>query len=98
MPTFEQELKKIAALAYIEADNATMQQLAHDVNAIMDFVANLCQVDTTGQKPLLHPLDIQQRLRPDEVLEKDCTAQLATTAPLFGKQLYLVPKVIETGK
>ena len=93
MSTSEHEITKIAALAYLETDTKSAQQLAHDVSAIMDFVEQLRQVDTTTTVPLLHPLDLHQRLRLDEVTEKNCVAKLAKIAPLFTDNLYLVPKL-----
>lgn len=98
MPTSEAELKKLAALAYLEPDAESTQQLAHDVGAIMDFVEQLRQVDTSAVAPLLNPLHMNQRLRIDVVSEESHVTDLAKMAPLFAEDLYLVPKVIETGK
>lgn len=98
MATSEQQLKKIAALAYLETDEMATAQLAQDVSAIMAFVETLRQVNTQATSPLLHPLDLSQRLRYDQVTESNNLQQLATIAPLFGDDLFLVPKVIETGK
>jgi aspartyl-tRNA(Asn)/glutamyl-tRNA(Gln) amidotransferase subunit C len=98
MPTFEAELKKLAALAYLELDADSTQQLAHDVVAIMSFVEQLRQVDTSTVSPLLNPLHMNQRLRVDDVTEENHVSDLAKMAPLFAEDLYLVPKVIETGK
>ncbi len=98
MLTSEQELKKIAALAYIDTNVESTQQLAHDVSAIMTFVQKLREIDTTNVTPLLHPLDLHQRLRLDEVKEVSQVAELERMAPLFADGLYLVPKVIDSGK
>lgn len=98
MPTSERELKKIAALAYLEADTASTQQLTQDVGAIMAFVEELRKVDTKGINPLSHPLDLHQRLREDKVQAENCVAKLEEIAPLFSDNLYLVPKVIDSGK
>lgn len=98
MPTTEQDLKKIAALAYIETDTDSSAQLAHDVSAMMAFVESLREINTSSIAPLLHPLDLHQRLRKDEVTEKSNVDQLASIAPRFANDLYLVPTVIETGK
>ena len=98
MATSENELKKIAALAYLEMDPKSTLQLSQDVSAIMTFVEQLRQIDTTNVTPLLHPLDLHQRLRHDEANEESRVDQLAAIAPLFADGLYLVPKVIDTGK
>jgi aspartyl-tRNA(Asn)/glutamyl-tRNA(Gln) amidotransferase subunit C len=98
MPTLEQELQKIADLAYLELDEMSKHQLTQDVGAIMEFVEQLRQMDTVGVEPLFHPLDLQQRLRSDDVQENNCVDQLKKIAPLFIDDFYLVPKVIDSGK
>lgn len=96
MSTTEDELNKIAALSYLDTNNTP--HLLHDVSAIMDYVEQLRQIDTTDIIPLLHPLGLHQRLRADEVNDVNHAAELANLAPLFVDNLYLVPKVIDTGK
>ena len=96
MSSSEHELKKIAALAYLDTHNTP--HLLDDVRAIMAYVDQLRQIDTTDITPLLHPLDLHQRLRADEVCEENHSVELAKIAPLFANHLYLVPKVIDTGK
>jgi len=97
MPTLETELTKIAALACIGMNNDSAKLLAHDVGAIMDFVEQLRAVNTAGVAPMLHPLDLHQRLRSDEAVDENQVSHLAEMAPLFANELYLVPKVIEAG-
>ncbi|KTD08096.1 Asp-tRNA(Asn)/Glu-tRNA(Gln) amidotransferase subunit GatC [Legionella jamestowniensis] len=92
------DLKSIEQLAYLDAEPSENTKLAEEINAIMDFVEQLKQVDTTGVAPLFHPFDLHQRLRPDEVQEQDCSRQLEEIAPLFEENLYLVPKIIESGQ
>jgi aspartyl-tRNA(Asn)/glutamyl-tRNA(Gln) amidotransferase subunit C len=89
----EDELKKIAELAYIEMDAQSTEQLTNDVGAIMQFVEKLRQVDTSHVEPLLHPLHLNQRLRTDEVQEQNAVNALEKMAPLFADNLYLVPKL-----
>ena len=98
MPTSEQELKKIADLAYIETDANSTQQLAQDVSAIMAFVQQLREINTTDIIPLNHPLHLYQRLRIDAVTEENQVFALEKIAPLFTDGLYLVPKVIDSGR
>lgn len=94
--SFEQDLKKIEQLAYLDSESDEHSQLAEEVHAIMDFIDQLRKVDTRNTAPLFHPADLQQRLRPDEVTEENCEAQLAELAPLFEDGLYQVPKVIDS--
>lgn len=99
MHATQDELKKIASLAHLDLDtDADMAlQLADDVNSIMDYVGQLRGVDTHDITPLIHPLDAHQHLRTDHVINENHVAELASIAPLFADDLYLVPKVINTG-
>ncbi|KTC86498.1 Asp-tRNA(Asn)/Glu-tRNA(Gln) amidotransferase subunit GatC [Legionella brunensis] len=98
MAITKDDLENVKQLAYLNAESSDNIKLAEEVSAIMDFVEQLKQVDTTGIAPLFHPFHLHQRLRTDEVSEKDCTEQLAEIAPLFGDNLYWVPKVIDSGQ
>lgn len=95
----QDELKKIANCAHLDldADDEVTLQLAKDINTIMDYIGQLKGVDTQNITPLIHPLDKHQLLRSDNALENDFSAELAQIAPLFSDNLYLVPKVINTG-
>ena len=94
----EDELKKIAGLACIKIDFENTTQLANDVVAIMNFIEEMRLIDTKDTEPLLHPLDLHQRLRTDEVSEENQVPNLANIAPHFADDHYLVPKVIDIGK
>ena len=98
MTISEKQLKQIAKIAYINVDRETTTHLVDDVRTIIHFVEQLQDVDTKDVKPLMHPLDIHQRLRPDEVQEENRHHQLNKIAPLFAEGLYLVPKVIQSEK
>jgi len=92
------ELHAIQQLAYLDPKGADADLLAKEINAIMDFVQELREIDTEGVVPLFHPMDLHQRLRADEVTEDNCLAELAGLAPNFADDLYLVPKVIDAGE
>ena len=89
-------LTKIAALACLDLNTDATAQLTHDVSVIMDYVEQLRQVDTQNVMPLLHPLDLHQRLRADTASEASCLEQLDELAPLFENDLYIVPKTLHT--
>lgn len=99
MQTTLSQIQHLAALAYIDIDEKYAKKLAHDVGEIMEYVEQLRQVDTTEVTPLFHPLDMQQRLRPDVVSHTNAVTALAAIAPCFDNEqhVYLVPKIINTG-
>lgn len=90
-----EDVKKIANLARLNVDEQDMADYTHNLSNILDFVAQMNAVDTTGVEPMAHPLDAIQRLRPDAVTETDQRELFQQGAPLAEEGLYLVPKVIE---
>jgi aspartyl-tRNA(Asn)/glutamyl-tRNA(Gln) amidotransferase subunit C len=93
-----EELTKIANLAYLDTDSTDSGKLTQEISSIMDFVDQLRSVDTSNATPLFHPFALHQRLREDEVTEEECIAELESMAAMFEDNLYMVPKVIESGK
>ena len=90
-----QQVEKIAHLARLGIDADDAAEYARNLSAILAFVEQLNQVDTTGVEPLAHPLEATQRLRPDVVTEQDEREKFLRNAPLTEAGLYLVPRVIE---
>ena len=90
-----EQIAKIAQLARLElspADAAAMQQ---QLNGILAMVDRMQAVDTTGVEPMSHPQQATQRLREDDVTERDRRESYQSIAPETEDGLYLVPKVIE---
>ncbi len=91
----EKDVKKIAHLARIEIDAKSIPDTVKRLSNILDFVEQIKEVNTDKIKPMAHPQNICQRLRPDEVTEKDQHKLFQELAPQTEAGLYLVPKVID---
>ncbi len=89
------EVKKIAKLACLSVDDADIQAYATNLSNILDLVAQMNAVDTSGVTPMSHPFDVVQRLREDIVTATDRRDEFQAIAPKTEDGLYLVPKVIE---
>ena len=89
------EVEKIAHLARLALEPAQAAGLAQDLSRILDLVDQMSAVDTAGVEPMAHPLEMSQRLRPDEVTESDRRDAFQEVAPQTEAGLYLVPQVIE---
>lgn len=89
------EVKKIAKLACLSVDEADIQSYATNLSNILDLVAQMNEVDTTGVTPMSHPFDAVQRLREDVVTDLNRREEFQAIAPKTEDGLYLVPKVIE---
>jgi aspartyl-tRNA(Asn)/glutamyl-tRNA(Gln) amidotransferase subunit C len=89
------DVEHIAHLARLEVSDDEIADYVDKLTSIIDLVAELGKLDTTDVVPMAHPLDMVQRLREDEVTEKDHRDEYQRNAPATGHGFYRVPKVIE---
>ncbi len=90
-----ENVNRIAWLARVAIDADKVEAYARDLSGILDFVAQMDDIDTADVKPMAHPLEQTQRLRPDVPTEPDQREHFQHHAPRVEAGLYLVPKVIE---
>ena len=89
------DVKNIAHLARLNINEDDIESTAKNLSSILDLVDQMNSVDTTDVVPMAHPMDLSQRLRADEVLEKNQREHFQKIAPATESGLYLVPRVIE---
>jgi len=85
----------IARLARLNIKDSEIEKYRYELSNILDLVAQMEAVDTTGIKPMTHPFDATLRLREDKVTESDQRSKFQELAPSSENGLYLVPKVID---
>jgi aspartyl-tRNA(Asn)/glutamyl-tRNA(Gln) amidotransferase subunit C len=71
MTISEQDLARVAELARLRLDPATVTEVTARIGNILGMIDRMQAVDTRAVSPMAHPLDTVQRLRPDEVTEPD---------------------------
>ena len=91
----KEQVQQIAVLARLKLADDEFAETVDKLSRIVDFVDQLSRVDTSDVMPMAHPLDVAQRLRPDEVTEPDERDHFQENSPSTQDGLYLVPKVIE---
>jgi len=89
------QVRQVAHLARLELKEGQVEHYAGQLSSILEFVGQLAQADTATATPMAHPLDMEQRLRPDAVTETNRREDFQANAPAVKDGLYLVPKVIE---
>ncbi len=90
------DVENIAHLARLQLTEQQLPVYVDSLSRIMNFVEQLKTADTARVQPMAHPLSGQtQRLRADEVTEKDDRERYQRNAAQVQAGLYLVPKVIE---
>jgi len=91
----KQDIEKIAHLARLGINDDDVPEYARNLTNILGLVEQMSAVNTEGVAPMAHPLDAQQRLRADEVTEKNQREHFQENAPEVEAGLFLVPQVIE---
>ena len=90
------DVEGIARLARLEITESELPVYVDNLSKIIAFVEQLNAADTATVEPMAHPLAGEvQRLRPDEVTERDLHAKYQANATQVVADLYIVPKVIE---
>jgi len=95
MSLTSEEVRRIAHLARLAVDDREAEDFAAALSDIFDFVEALNRADIEGVEAMAHPLDAEQRLRPDQVTEPDQRDLFQAIAPAVEGGVYLVPRVIE---
>jgi len=96
-----EELKKTAKLAKLNFSDDQMQEVEHKINAVMQMIDSLKEVDCTNVEPLRSVCEMDQRMREDEVTIENISDELFSCVPEKGSELakqvkcYTVPKVVE---
>lgn len=88
-------IDRLCDLARLEIDPDHVADMSAKLTDIVAMVGQLTAADTAGVTPMAHPMEMAQRLRPDEVTETDDHERLQSNAARVERDLYLVPKVIE---
>ena len=100
MSVTQEQVAKIASLARIQMDEAALGRMVPEFNAILAFVEQLGEVDTSSVEPMMAVIPQELRLRADVVDADPLTgggrqADVLANAPAAEHGFFGVPKVIE---
>ena len=88
-------ISKLEKLARLELSAKEREQIQGDLNAILDMVAKLEELDTTNVEPLIHISEAVNVMREDAVKNQVSREAALRNAPDSDGQYFKVPKVIE---
>ncbi len=100
MSVTRETVAKIASLARIRMDEQSLDHMVPELNAILDWVEQLGEVDTSGVEPMTAVIPNTLRLR-DDVTDADpltgggMREAVLANAPAAEHGFFGVPKVIE---
>ena len=89
------DVRWVAHLARLELSDAELDKITPQLSAILDYVAQLQQVDTTGVEPLAHPLNIHNIFREDTPGTSLPVEAALANAPDRHDDFYGVPAVLD---
>jgi aspartyl-tRNA(Asn)/glutamyl-tRNA(Gln) amidotransferase subunit C len=90
-----EDVAKVALLARLRIEPGELQTLTAQINSIVDYVAQLQELDTTDVEPLAHGVELRNVFRDDvrgPALDRE---KALANAPARNQASFLVPVVLE---
>ena len=88
-------VRRIAHLARIAVAEDEVAHLQGELNAILDFVEQLNEVDVEGVEPMTSVTPMVMKKRQDGVTDGGIAEDVLRNAPAREGSYFLVPKVVE---
>ncbi len=88
-------VRHIARLARIRVDDAQAKTLQSELTAILQWVEQLNELDTSGVAPMSCMIDTPLTMREDEVTDGGYAQDIVKNAAERAGRFFVVPKVVE---
>ena len=95
MSLTREEVAKVALLARLRVSPEELETFTGQLNAIVDHVAHLQELDTTDVEPLAHGIEVRNVFREDKRGEALSREAALSNAPKKNRDSFLVPAVLE---
>ncbi len=90
-----EQVRWVAHLARLELSPQDLEKMARQLSSIVDYVAQLQEVNTDGVEPLAHAVELQNVFRPDEPAPSLPVNEALANAPQRHGDFYAVPAVLD---
>ena len=90
-----EDVAKVAVLARLRVSPEELEMFTGQLNSIVDYVAQLQELDTTGVEPLAHGIEVRNVFRADVRGEALPREQALANAPKRNSTSFLVPAVLD---
>jgi aspartyl-tRNA(Asn)/glutamyl-tRNA(Gln) amidotransferase subunit C len=91
----EADVRKIAKLASLALSDAEVQRMTGELGAIVSYVEQLREVDTTGVEAIAQVTGLVNVARPDQPRAMFTIKEVLANAPKADEIAFLVPKAVE---
>ncbi|MFG1402984.1 Asp-tRNA(Asn)/Glu-tRNA(Gln) amidotransferase subunit GatC [Xanthobacter sp. V0B-10] len=88
-------VRRVAHLARIAVRDEELGHLQNELNAILDFVEQLADLDVSGVEPLTGVVPLELPMRDDVVTDGHYPEKVLANAPDAEGGFFTVPKVVE---
>jgi len=88
-------VRRVARLARIAVPEQDLGALQGELNGILDWVAQLNEVDVSDVEPMTSVVAVSMKKRPDVVTDGGDPRPILANAPASEDNFFLVPKVVE---
>jgi aspartyl-tRNA(Asn)/glutamyl-tRNA(Gln) amidotransferase subunit C len=95
MSVDEQTVRRIAHLARIAVADDEIEHLKGELNAILNWVEQLAEVNVDGVEPMTSVTPMAIKQREDVVTDGEIADDILRNAPIREDHFFVVPKVVE---
>jgi aspartyl-tRNA(Asn)/glutamyl-tRNA(Gln) amidotransferase subunit C len=94
MKISKEEVERVADLARLDLSETEIETMTGQLDSILQYVAKLDELDTTGVAVTTHTQDVVNAFRDDEVRESLPLEKALAASPKHNGEAFIVPKVI----
>ena len=88
-------VRRIARLARLAITDEEEARLEQELSGILDWVAQLDEIDTSAVEPMTRVAAMKIKMRKDEITDGYCAADILKNAPQADDGYFVVPKIVE---
>ncbi|QJA05860.1 Asp-tRNA(Asn)/Glu-tRNA(Gln) amidotransferase subunit GatC [Thermosulfurimonas marina] len=96
MAISKEEVQHVAHLARLEFSEEDLERFTRELSSILDYVAKLSEVDTSGVEPTYNALRLTNRFREDQTRSSFPPEEILANAPEREGTSFVVPRVIRS--
>lgn len=94
MSLSRQEVQRVSLLARLRLTDEELDTMTDQLGRVVDYVAQLAELDTQNVQPMAHAVEVTNVFRPDQQRPSLDRDEALANAPHQDGQFYLVPAVL----
>ena len=91
----EAQVRKVAKLSRLDLTNSEIKEFTGQLEAILEYVDKMNQLNTEGVEPLAHCLPLSNCLRKDYVTDSLGAGAILANAPQRDGDFFKVPRILD---